>query len=650
MFDARTSEVPKDYRRSLDFSTGISEVAYQHEGKTHLREVFCSYPHRVLALRIVHGGTMEVSFSPTQEGAGITAEGKTLTLQGTLRDNGMAYEARLLVAACDGEILPRETGSLVICGAGETVLLMACGTDYANAYPHYKGPHPHDEVAARLAAAEGLSWNELREAHMADHSALYNEAEIDIGGGEEKELPTDKRLEAYRQAPSRSLEETLFHYGRYLLIASSRRGSLPANLQGVWNNSNNPPWCGDYHFNINLQMNYWPAEVTGLTACSDPLAEYIASLIPPGRETARHHFGATRGYAVNTMNNPFGFTAPGWVFEWGWGPGSNAFIAMNLWDKYLFSGSGEHLAMVYPSIKEAALFWLDYLTEDEDGTLVSAPSFSPEHGQCDIGCAMDQQLAAFVLEAALQGSRLTEDDPAFSRELEEAISRLSPPLQVGKWGQLMEWKEDLDDPTDTHRHISQLVALYPGTAIHRGTPEWMDAARVTLDARGDASTGWSRAWKLCLWARLQDGDRAYRLLSGQIGGCTYPNLFDTHPPFQIDGNFGYTAGVCELLLQSHGGHIALLPALPGAWPKGSFRGLRARGGFRVDGAWNEGRLTEATLYAAHGGLCKVRVAAIGSGRISITDEAGEKVPLTWQSDDIFLFPAESGATYHLLCR
>ncbi len=449
----------------------------------------------------------------------------------------------------------------------------------------------------------------------------------------------------YRNTTNRSLELLLFHYGRYLLIASSRQGTLPANLQGVWNESNEPPWCGDYHFNINLQMNYWPAEVTALTECSDCLVDYVQSLTEPGKVTAKTHFGSERGWAVNTMNNAFGFTAPGWRYTWGWAPNCNAFIAMNLWEKYLFNRKAEDLQRIYPLLKGAALFWLDFLSLDQDGTLVSSPSYSPEHGDCEIGCAMDQQLVSFLFAATMEAARLMNTDCDLQEELKSAQMKLSPPLRIGRWGQLQEWKEDVDDPKDTHRHVSHLVALYPGCLINSNTPEYMEAARVTLLGRGDESTGWSRAWKLCLWARLKDGGHACKLLQGQLRTCTYPNLLGTHPPFQIDGNFGYVAGACEMLLQSHGSVIELLPALPSAWADGAFKGLMARGGFRVDASWAQGGLVSAIIYSTCGGDCAVKLGTKGGRTLRILDGKGNVIDATVEDGFKYRFSTKAGCSY-----
>ena len=637
-----------NYMRRLDLDAALSSVSYQANGVCMVREAFCSYPGRVMAIRIAARAqgtfTVEAAFAPAQPDASCHVCGDVVLLTGKVPDNGLQYEAQLAVAFHDGR-LTRAERSITIRDAGEVVLLLACGTDYANAYPRYRGEHPHGEISKRVARAVSMGWQALYKQHQEDHRELYRRAEISLAEDIFADCPTDELLGRYRKAPNRGLEALMFHYGRYLLIASSRPGSLPANLQGVWNDSNEPAWCGDYHFDINLQMNYWPAEAAALTECGDCLVDYVQSLLEPGRVTAKTHFGSTRGWAVNTMNNPFGFTAPGWRYTWGWAPNSNAFIAMNLWEKYLFNRKRKDLKTIYPLLKGAALFWLDFLSLDRDGTLVSSPSFSPEHGDCEIGCAMDQQLAYFLFCATSDAAGLLNTDEDLRAELASAMKRLSPPLRIGRWGQLQEWKEDIDDPKDTHRHVSQLVALYPGCLINSETPELMEAARVTLLGRGDESTGWSRAWKLCLWARLQDGDHAYKLLQGQLAICTYPNLLDTHPPFQIDGNFGYVAGVCEMLIQSHESAIVLLPALPPAWTGGSFRGLMARGGFRVDASWAQGRLVNAMIYSACGNDCVLRLGARDERTLRIADEKGNVVHASVKNGSACRFPTVAGQHY-----
>lgn len=638
-----------NYTRGLDLDGAMAYVQYDVDGVTYRREVICSYPDHILAVRLTASRpkalSVAISFLPAHQGATVIAAGPKLTLHGTLPDNGMIYEAQMTVLH-DGQ--ENSTGGKVSISAdSEITLLMSCGTDYRNLYPNYRGDDPHAAVSETMQHAIAKPWAEILKTHQADHRVLYQRMSLSTSLDDGPDCPTDELLAAYQTAPCHGLETLMFHYGRYLLIASSRPGSLPANLQGAWNDMANPPWQSDYHFNINLQMNYWPAEVAALTECSDPLVDYVHSLMEPGNVTAATYFGSANGWAVNTMNNPFGFTAPGWHFTWGWAPNSNAFIAMNLWEKYLFSQQEEDLRRIYPILRGAAIFWLEYLSADSDGTLVSSPSYSPEHGHCEIGCAMDQQLAYFLLDATITASQLLGEDEMLRREMKSARENLSAPIRVGRWGQLQEWKDDLDDPADTHRHISQLIALYPGSQIGPDTPQWMDAARTTLLARGDASTGWSRAMKLCLWARLLDGDHAYALLQGQLQTCTFPNLFDLHPPFQIDGNFGYVAGVCEILVQSHRGEIVLLPALPSAWKSGRVQGIKARGGFTLDIHWRYGKLETAVIHSDCGQDCTLRIGDAVFSPMEITKQDGRIIGKLTASSQPLTFCTKKGETYVL---
>lgn len=612
-----------DYKRELDIADAVGTVSYSQGGNDYRTEYWASYPKRVVVAKYtntVPGGVgYEVLLTTPHKDIAIRrVDTDKLELTGRLAANKLGFQAVVMVRT-DGKLVstPKSAPAVKVEGAHYIEVYLSAGTEYKNSYPTYRGGDPKTLNKKILAAINGVSYDSLKAEHMRDYRSLFDRVSLDLGTSGQAALNTPSRQEQYAAgAYDPALEALFFQWGRYLLISSSRPGTMPANLQGKWNNSTNPPWACDYHMNINQQMIYWPAPLTGMPEVNAPLVDYILSLRQPGAKTAKEYFNA-RGWSVHTMNNPLGFTAPGWDFNWGYAPNGAAWLAQHLWEQYAFYPDTAYLRTVaYPVMKELAHFWFDYLTVDpRDGTLVSSPSYSPEHGNISVGATMDQEVVWDLLTNILDADRVIPDaDRSFIDSVKSVRERLSP-LKVGKYGQLQEWKEDLDDPQDNHRHVSHLFALHPGRQISPlADPKLADAARRTLVYRGDDGTGWSLAWKINFWARLLDGDHAYKMSrrvlrpSGSgvkmaTGGGAYSNLLCAHPPFQMDGNMGYVSGVTEMLLQSQAGTVVapvidLLPALPSAWPTGEVKGLRARGGYTVDMKWKDGKLTELQITAS----------------------------------------------------
>lgn len=649
----------KNYRRELNLARGTARVSYQADGVTYQRDYFVSYPDGVIVLRISATEAGKISLAaglevPDNRTVYDRIEPDQLTLTGSLHDNGLAYATQLRLIAQGGQTGHTADGRLTVTNADSVLLLIAAGTDYAQQYPHYRGTAPLPKVERTLDAASAKGYEALLAAHINDHSALFGRVVLDIGQ-KMPNLPTPQLLKQHNSgaAPveaSRALENLYFQYGRYLLISSSRDGSLPANLQGVWNHSKHPPWNADYHVNINLQMNYWPAEVTNLSETTGPLFDFIDSLVEPGTKSARKLLGAD-GWTLFLNTNIWGFTG---VIQWPtafWQPEAGAWLAQHYYEHYLFNGDETFLReRAYPVMRGAAQVWLDALVEDPtDGALVVSPSYSPEHGEFTIGAAMSQQLI-YDLFTNTQEAAERLGDRDFAQRIALARQQLDPGLRIGSWGQLQEWKLDLDDPESKHRHVSHLFALHPGRQIVPSQQQDLaQAARRTLNARGDGGTGWAQAWKVNLWARLGDGDRAHKLLTDQLRDSTLANLWDTHPPFQIDGNFGATAGVAEMLIQSHGGEIHLLPALPSVWSDGSVRGLRARGDVTLNFRWADGALTEAELHTGRDGELALRSAALTKPFELRQVSNGRAVDLQGQGE-VRRFQARAGEAYRLIVR
>lgn len=617
-----------NYYRELSLDSARAVVRYEVDGVRYLRETFTSFPDQVVITRVTASQPGKITFNATMtsphQDVIITSEGNDITLEGvsSLHEGlkgKVQFQGRTTVKAKGGVVTNRD-GVLTVENADEAIIYTSIGTNFNN-YKDITGDYI-GRAKDYLAKAINKDYAEAKDRHVKFYEQYQNRTTLDLGEDRYADVPTDIRVEKFKETNDAFLVATYFKFGRYLLICSSQPGGQAANLQGIWNDKLFPSWDCKYTCNINLEMNYWPAEVTNLTELNEPLFRLIREVSETGKESAQVMYGVD-GWVLHHNTDIWRVTgaidnAPSGM----WASGG-AWLSQHLWQHYLYTGDAEFLRKAYPILKGSALFFDNVMVKDPaHGWLVMCPSNSPENTHAGsqnkastaAGCTMDNQLVFDLWHAVIRSAEILGEDAEYAAHLKDRLNELAP-MQVGRWGQLQEWMYDWDNPEDQHRHVSHLYGLFPSNQISPyRTPELFDAARTSLIHRGDPSTGWSMGWKVCLWARLLDGDHAYKLITDQLTlvrnekkkGGTYPNLFDAHPPFQIDGNFGCTAGIAEMLMQSYDGFIYLLPALPSVWKDGEVKGLVARGGFELDITWKDGKVSRLVVKSRLGGNCRLR--------------------------------------------
>ena len=685
----------KNYTRDLDLNTAIAGVNYD-KGSTHYsRENFTSYPDNVIVTHITADGSEKISLDVSVEpdnnrgdavnGIGdssykrnwnTTVSNGLISINGQLKDNQMKFTSQTQVITDNAGTVTDGNGKVSVSGASEVTIITSIGTDYKDEYPKYRTGESADELTSRVKwyvdQAAAKTYEELKANHIGDYQNIFDRVDLNLGQTVSTK-PTDELLSAYKagsatEAERRQLEVMLFQYGRFMTIESSRetttdengyvRETLPSNLQGLWVGANNSPWHSDYHMNVNLQMNYWPTYSTNMAECAQPLIDYIDALRAPGRVTAAVYAGVSsaegeeNGFMAHTQNNPFGWTCPGWDFSWGWSPAAVPWILQNCWDYYEYTGDTSYLENnIYPMMKEEAKLYDQMLVRGKDGKLVSSPAFSPEHGPVTNGNTYEQSLIWQLYEDTIKAAEVLGKDADLVAEWKANQADLKGPIEVGDSGQIKEWYTETTVNSMgegyNHRHMSHLLGLYPGDLITEDNAEWFAAAKVSMQNRTDVSTGWGMAQRINSWARLGDGNKALQLIENLFKNGIYANLFDYHEPkyFQIDGNFGYTSGVAEMLLQSNAGYINLLPAVPDAWANGSVDGLVAQGNFEVSMNWTDGNVKTATILSKNGREAVVQTK--NASLATVIDSDGNVVDVTPVKENRISFATEAGKSYTL---